>query len=164
MRSPSIWFAGLACIGVAVLGSDGLAFGAKKPGSHRHNGATVVSLEFDDATSDQLAAIRLANTYAMNVTLFVPSGLLGAPGFMDAGQLRELEAQGNEIAGHTVDHNDLSQLSPAEQRHQICDDRTALEAAGLKITDFAYPVGNRPARRRESFAPAAMRAPATPGG
>src|SRR4051794_27966950 len=107
MRSPFIWVVALACLCIAAPGGNA-ALGAKKPGSHRHNGATVVSLEFDDATSDQIASIRLANTYAMNVTLFVPSGVLGAPGFMDAGQLRDLEAQGNEIAGHTVDHKDLA--------------------------------------------------------
>lgn len=132
----------LACICLAVLGCDGLAFGAKAPGSHRHKGATVVSLEFDDATSDQMAGVRLAAGNGMNVTLFVPSGLVGTPGFLAAEDLRELEAQGNEIGGHTVDHKDLSLLSPADQQHQICDDQTALEAGGLKVTDFAYPSGN----------------------
>jgi peptidoglycan/xylan/chitin deacetylase (PgdA/CDA1 family) len=133
---------GFACICLAVLGCDRLAFGAKAPASDRHNGATVVSLEFDDATSDQMAGVRLAAGNGMNVTLFVPSGLLGTPGFMDAEELRELEAQGNEIGGHTVDHKDLSQLSPADQLHQVCDDRVALEADGVKVTDFAYPFGN----------------------
>jgi len=123
-----------------VLGCDSVALGAKPPASH--NGATVVSLEFDDATSDQLAGVQLAAAYGMKVTLFAPSGLLGTPGFIDPGQLSELEARGNEIGGHTVDHKDLSQLPPAEQRHQICDDRTALEADGVKVTDFAYPSGN----------------------
>jgi peptidoglycan/xylan/chitin deacetylase (PgdA/CDA1 family) len=128
-----------------VLGCCEPAFGAK---ADRHKRATVVSLEFDDATSDQLAGVRLAAGYGMKVTLFAPSGLLGSAGFMSYGDLRGLEAQGNEIAGHTIDHLDLSQLSPADQRHQICDDRAALEAAGLNVTDFAYPAGNWTAETR----------------
>jgi peptidoglycan/xylan/chitin deacetylase (PgdA/CDA1 family) len=131
-----------------VLGYDGPALGAKAPESNRHNAATVVSLEFDDATGDQLAGIRLAAGHGMKVTLFAPSGLLGSAGFMDVDDLRGLQARGNEIAGHTVDHLDLSTLSPADQRHQICDDRAALEAAGLNVTDFAYPAGNWTAETR----------------
>jgi polysaccharide deacetylase len=78
----------------------------------------------------------------MGVTLFVPSGLLGDPSFLRSDQLLEMQAQGHEIAGHTVDHLDLSRLSPTDQTHQICDDRIALESAGFKVTDFAYPFGN----------------------
>ncbi|MDX6615922.1 MAG: hypothetical protein QOD60_1013 [Solirubrobacterales bacterium] len=141
MRSPLMPVVGVACICLAVLGCDRLAFGARAPAPD-HNGATVVSLEFDDGTSDQMAGVRIAASHGMNVTLFAPSGLVGTPGFMAAEDLRRLEAQGNEVGGHTVDHKDLSQLSPADQQHQICDDRRALEAIGVKVTDFAYPFGN----------------------
>jgi hypothetical protein len=131
-----------------VLGCVTFAFGAKAPAPDRDKGSTVVSLEFDDASSDQLAGVRLAASHGMKVTLFAPSGLLGTPGFMNAEDLRQLQAQGNEIGGHTVDHKDLSQLSPADQRHQICDDRATLQAAGLTVTDFAYPFGNWTAETR----------------
>jgi hypothetical protein len=101
-----------------------------------------VSLEFDHATSDELPAIRLANGDGIPVTLFVLSGRVGAPGYLSAAQLDALQADGDEIGGHTVDHLDLSQLSPAAQQHEICDDRTALQADGLHVTDFAYPYGH----------------------
>jgi hypothetical protein len=103
---------------------------------------TVVSLEFDHAFTDQLPAIGVANGLGMKVTVFAMSGRLGLPGYLSAAQLVALQASGNEIGGHTVDHEDLSQLPPAAQRQAICADRTALEADGLDVTDFAYPFGH----------------------
>jgi peptidoglycan/xylan/chitin deacetylase (PgdA/CDA1 family) len=102
---------------------------------------TIVSLEFDHAFSNALPAVQIANQHGMKVTLFAMSGRVGHDGYMTAQQLLALQAQGNEIGGHTIDHPDLSRLDPAAQRHEICDDRTALQAAGLRVTDFSYPYG-----------------------
>jgi peptidoglycan/xylan/chitin deacetylase (PgdA/CDA1 family) len=103
---------------------------------------TIVSLEFDHALADALPSIQLAATYGMPVTLFAMSGRLDLTGYLTADQLRFVQALGDEIGGHTIDHPDLSQLPVAAQRHEICDDRTALEADGLQVTDFAYPYGH----------------------
>jgi peptidoglycan/xylan/chitin deacetylase (PgdA/CDA1 family) len=117
--------------------------GAPAPSrTHTARPSTIVSLEFDHAFTDQLPAIAIANRRRMHVTVFAMSGRVGLPGYMTASQLRELQAQGNEIGGHTIDHRDLSQLSPPAQHHEICDDRVALEADGLAVTDFAYPYGS----------------------
>jgi hypothetical protein len=105
-------------------------------------GETVVSIEFDHALADAFPGVQLANSLGLKVTLFAMSGRVGLPGYMTAAQLRELQAQGDEIGGHTIDHMDLSQLAPDQQTHEICDDRTALEAMGLNVTDFAYPYGH----------------------
>jgi peptidoglycan/xylan/chitin deacetylase (PgdA/CDA1 family) len=87
------------------------------------------------------AAVAMANSHGMRVTLFAMSGRLGLTGYMTASQLRTLQAEGNEIGGHTINHPDLAMLSPAAQRYEICGDRAALEADGLDVTDFAYPYG-----------------------
>ena len=118
----------------------GLAGGAG-PQAHPTYSPTVVSLEFDHAFTDQLPAVQAANSRGMKVTLFAMSGRLGMTGYMTAAQLLALQAQGNEIGGHTINHPDLAELSPAAQRYEICDDRIALEADGLDVTDFAYPYG-----------------------
>ncbi len=108
----------------------------------RTTARTVVSLEFDHATSDQLPGIALAAGHGMHVTVFALSGRVGTPGYMTVTQLQALQAAGDEIGGHTIDHPDLSKLSPAAQRQEICGDRQALEAEGLDVTDFAYPYGH----------------------
>jgi peptidoglycan/xylan/chitin deacetylase (PgdA/CDA1 family) len=121
----------IAVIAIAVPVCPGLAAGR-----------TTVSLEFDHATTDQLAGIAIAGAHRMPVTVFAISGRVGDAGYMTAGQLRALQRAGNEIGGHTTDHQDLTELAPAAQRAAICDDRTALEADGLRVTDFAYPFGH----------------------
>jgi len=52
-----------------------------------------------------------------------------------------LAADGNEIAGHTLTHRDLTTLAPDQQRHQICDDRKILIDHGFTPVSFAYPYG-----------------------
>lgn len=103
---------------------------------------TVVSLEFDHAFSDAAQGVALAASHGMPVTLFAISGRVGSPGYMTYAQLLTLQGQGDEIGGHTIDHPELATLPPAAQQHEICTDRAALQAAGLDVTDFAYPYGD----------------------
>jgi peptidoglycan/xylan/chitin deacetylase (PgdA/CDA1 family) len=110
--------------------------------AHTTQTHAIVSLEFDHATADDLVGAQLAAAHGMNVTLFALSGRIGLPGYLTLGQLLALQARGDEIGGHTIDHPDLARRSVAEQRHEICDDRTALRQAGLDVTDFAYPYGH----------------------
>lgn len=123
---------------VFLLTMAGVLAGATPAVAHQR---TIVSLEFDHAFANALPAVQTANQHGMKVTLFAMSGRVGSAGYMTAQQLLALQAQGNEIGGHTIDHPDLSRLDPATQRREICDDRTALEAAGLRVTDFSYPFG-----------------------
>jgi peptidoglycan/xylan/chitin deacetylase (PgdA/CDA1 family) len=56
--------------------------------------------------------------------------------------LREMDAAGMCIGGHTVNHPVLANLSPREQRHEVagCVDRLHLELCKT-IDCFSYPVG-----------------------
>ena len=103
---------------------------------------TVVSLQFDDGVADQWAARDALAAHGMHATFFVNSGRPGKNGFLTYAQLHQLEADGNEIGGHTIDHVDLPTLGPDDQRREVCDDRTDLMAHGFTVTDFAYPFGS----------------------
>jgi peptidoglycan/xylan/chitin deacetylase (PgdA/CDA1 family) len=72
----------------------------------------------------------------------VVSGFIGAPGYMTAAQLVELDAVGIEIGAHTVTHADLTRLGPANSQHEIGDSKAMLEGL-LKhpVVDFCYPSG-----------------------
>jgi Polysaccharide deacetylase len=61
-----------------------------------------VSLEFDDATPDQLQAQGILAAHGMHGVFFVNSGRIGLNGYMTLAQLQGLAADGNEIGGHTV--------------------------------------------------------------
>jgi peptidoglycan/xylan/chitin deacetylase (PgdA/CDA1 family) len=106
-------------------------------------GQTVVTLTFDDGTEDQYQArAMLAAHGGMEATFFVNSATIGSnPSHMTWQQLKNLYADGNEIAGHTMTHPHLPTSDPDEAGRQICYDRNNLLAHGFPVTDFAYPYG-----------------------
>lgn len=102
---------------------------------------TVVSLNFDDGTADQNAARSILAPRGMIATFYISTGKIGASGFLSWSELAALNADGHEIAGHTLDHVDLTAVDSAEARRQVCDDRTNLTARGFIARSFAYPYG-----------------------
>jgi peptidoglycan/xylan/chitin deacetylase (PgdA/CDA1 family) len=106
-------------------------------------GQTVVSLTFDDGTSDQLAARSILGAHGMRGTFYVNSSRVGTSGYFSWNDLQDLAIDGHEIAGHTLDHVDLTSVSTTEAQRQVCDDRARLTAFGFAPIDFAYPYGAR---------------------
>ena len=103
---------------------------------------TTVSLTFDDAWSDQSVVPSMLASAGMHGTFYINSGNVGtSPSYLGWNQLQSFESAGNEIAGHTVNHVDLTTVSLAEAQRQVCQDRRALMSEGLAVTDFAYPYG-----------------------
>ncbi|MDQ0031463.1 peptidoglycan/xylan/chitin deacetylase (PgdA/CDA1 family) [Arthrobacter bambusae] len=100
---------------------------------------TVVSLTFDDGFASVEAAGTALARHNMHGTFYIPTGLVDQPGRLTWTQIDALQAAGNEIGGHTVNHWHLDKLDQPEQARQICDDRVALAAHGLRVTSFAYP-------------------------
>jgi peptidoglycan/xylan/chitin deacetylase (PgdA/CDA1 family) len=103
---------------------------------------TVVSLTFDDAWSDQSVVPSMLVSAGMQGTFYVNSGNVGSsPSFLGWDQLQSFQSVGNEIAGHTINHVDLTSVTLTEAQRQVCQDRRALLSEGLTVTDFAYPYG-----------------------
>ncbi len=100
---------------------------------------TTVSLTFDDSDADQLPAEQTMKSLGLHGTFYTVSGWVNAPGYLTLANVQQIAADGNEIAGHTVQHQDLPTLAPAEQQREICNDRVNLVNWGFKPTDFAYP-------------------------
>jgi peptidoglycan/xylan/chitin deacetylase (PgdA/CDA1 family) len=103
---------------------------------------TVVTIGFDDGTADQFAALQELQAHGMHATFFINSGFIGDPDHMTVSQLQQLQAAGNEIGGHTIDHANIQPLPPAEAMREVCDDRAQLQAWNLTVTSFAYPFGS----------------------
>ena len=104
---------------------------------------TVVTLGFDDGFESQLQATSILNAHGVRGTFYIISGKPGSgPGYMTWEQVDSLAAAGHEIGGQTITHPDLEKMTPAEQRHEICDGRTALQAHGYAVDNFAYPFGH----------------------
>jgi len=104
---------------------------------------TIVSLTFDDGDASHYTLARpILAAHGMRGTFFVFSNGIGRSGYMTWSQVAELAADGNEIGGHTLDHTDLTTVSLAEARRQVCADRNALLGRGFAATNFAYPYGS----------------------
>jgi len=102
---------------------------------------TVVSLTFDDGDADTFQSAAVLEQYGLHATWYIPSGLVGKPGYMTWDQLGSLHAAGHEIGGHSLEHTRLDGLSAPDLQHQVCDDRSALEHHGFQAMSFAYPFG-----------------------
>ena len=102
---------------------------------------TVVSLTFDDGIATQYQARTWLASYGMHGTFFINSGKVGSSSYyMTWSQIHDIASGGNEIGGHTVDHPDLTTLTLAQAKSEICDDRTALINQGFTPpSSFAYP-------------------------
>lgn len=112
-------------------------------------GQVIVSFNFDDNQASQAEAGPLLAARGMRGTFYVNSGRVGRSGYLTYEQLRQLQAAGHEVGGHTISHPHLTRLSTAAQRHEVCDDRAALLRAGLRVTSFAYPFGDADSRTHQ---------------
>ena len=76
----------------------------------------------------------------MHGTFYTITGYIGVnPGYLTLPDLQAIASDGNEIAGHTVLHPHLTQLSTDEATREICGSRDTLLNWGFPVTDFAYP-------------------------
>jgi peptidoglycan/xylan/chitin deacetylase (PgdA/CDA1 family) len=103
----------------------------------------TVSLTFDDTFADQYQVRSLLSQRGMHATFYVNSSRVGLnAGYMSISQLKDLVADGNEIGGHTLNHNHLTQDTPDVAYQEICGDRAGLVNLGFNPTTFAYPFGD----------------------
>ncbi len=102
-----------------------------------------VVLTFDDGYEDFFtAALPVLRREGFTAVPFVVSGFMGRNGYMTAAQVQQAAAAGMTIGAHTVDHPDLTKLSPAAVRFEVSASRTALrQLTGQPVADFAYPYG-----------------------
>jgi peptidoglycan/xylan/chitin deacetylase (PgdA/CDA1 family) len=124
--------------------------------------ARPVVLTFDDGFTDFAdAALPVLQAHGFPATLFVPTGYVGATArfLSDCGeehrpvlswsQLRDLAADGVEVASHSHSHPQLDRVPPADARDEARRSKCLLEDnLGRGVAGFAYPFGywNRSAR------------------
>jgi peptidoglycan/xylan/chitin deacetylase (PgdA/CDA1 family) len=113
------------------------------PAARASTPEAIISLTFDDSDEDQYTnAFPLLQQYGYTGTFFVITGYIGVnSSAMTLPQLQSLYAAGNEIAGHTVLHENLTQVNTGEATREICDSRDTLLNWGFPVTGFAYPYG-----------------------
>jgi len=103
----------------------------------------AVVLTFDDGWSDFYEnALPIVVRYGVPVTLFVPSRLVGRPGYLTRRQLEEVVRSGVRIGSHTQTHPDLRKCTDRELDAEVRGSRIDLEDwIGAPVSTFAYPKG-----------------------
>lgn len=154
----------LAIASLVFIGVAAFWLGQARPAQHIDTAAlsqrakapsarTVVSLTFDDAYEDQWRyAVPLLRSHHMNATVYVITADSDGPYrcCMSWGQLRILQAEGDDVGSHTIDHPNLTRLTTVRVRSEVCGSRQDMLEHGIYDPEsFAYPFG--------SFDPAAER-------
>jgi peptidoglycan/xylan/chitin deacetylase (PgdA/CDA1 family) len=103
---------------------------------------TVVTVQFDDGTADQITALPLLQAHGMHATFYVNTGVIGDADHLSWAQLHDLYNAGNELGGHTLFHTNIKKLKTGPARQAVCTDRNNLLANGFTPTSFAYPFGS----------------------
>lgn len=105
-------------------------------------GAVVVT--FDDARDNFVTnALPVLDEFRLPCTMFAPSGLLGAPHHMSAGELAGLAGRGIEIGAHSRSHLHLADQDDATVDAEVRGSKQDLEdLLGHPVRYFAYPYGS----------------------
>ncbi|WP_406369927.1 polysaccharide deacetylase family protein [Streptomyces sp. NBC_00647] len=112
-------------------------------------------LTFDDGYADFASTVApLLAARGLGSTLYVTTGALSAAGRPSGGgpfpsvatlswaQVRELDAAGVEIGGHTVNHPQLDTLPRTSVREEVAGCKQRIEdELGHRVDSFAYPHG-----------------------
>lgn len=106
------------------------------------SGKGLVSVTFDDGWANQYDnALPLLKKNGVPGTFYLISSYLNASPYMTVAQAKQVQAAGNEIGSHTVNHPNLTTLSGSELTAQLADSKAALEANFGPVYDLAYPYG-----------------------
>lgn len=116
----------------------------------------TVVLTFDDGYADFYthAAPVLLN-HKLPATVFLPTAYVGRsnswPGqpawvkeepLMNWDQIKELAAAGIDFGSHTVNHPDLTTLSPEQVERELAESKREIEQhSGQTVAHFCYPYG-----------------------
>lgn len=107
--------------------------------------AKPVVLTFDDGYDDfYFYAYPILKKNGIRATVFLPTGLVGNPGYLNWGQIEEMKNSGLVIfANHTWSHKSLLGIPEEAVRNEIAAAKTQLEEHGLgPVEFFAYPYGS----------------------
>jgi peptidoglycan/xylan/chitin deacetylase (PgdA/CDA1 family) len=102
-----------------------------------------VCITFDDGCeTDLIAAAPLLREFGFGATFYLTAGFLGTSGYLNAGQVRDLDAQGFQIGCHSMTHPYLSDLPEPELKREIADAKLKIEEIlGHTIEHFSCPGG-----------------------
>lgn len=143
-----------------LMGYQGLSMSALLPYLRGELSAKVVGITFDDGYLNNLThALAVLERHGFSSTCYAVSGLAGQTNrwdekigiaqtaLMDAAQMRQWVAGGQEIGSHTRTHLDLVAAADSVAQDDIQRGKVELQAALVQpVEHFCYPYGRYEAR------------------
>ena len=103
-----------------------------------------IVLTFDDGYIDfYVNAYPILRRHNFHAVSFIPTGLIGQGYYLNWSQILEMDQSGLiSFQAHTVNHTNLTLLSPDQIKYQISESKKVLQAhLGHQVNFFAYPYG-----------------------
>jgi len=128
---------------VELIVSSGIRVAAPADfGDVQYDDQHRIGLTFDDGYLSDLACADALAAHGIKAIFFVSSANVGAPGYLDVEDLRELDAMGMTVGSHSHQHARLTTFDFAEAVSQVQRSKALLEdALGKPVCDFAFPGG-----------------------
>ncbi|MDE3180886.1 MAG: polysaccharide deacetylase family protein [Acidobacteriota bacterium] len=106
--------------------------------------ANRFTLTFDDGLASQFElAYTLLSEFQTSAYFFVNTATIGMPGFLNWGQMLEMQGGGMSFQSHSHEHVYLSWLSPAALDRQLRESKQVLEdRLGREVRFLSAPFGD----------------------
>jgi hypothetical protein len=105
------------------------------------NQQKVVILTFDDGYESQYSNAKpILDKYGFKGTFSIVCNYVGSgDNRMTWEEIKSLQQEGHDIASHTMNHADLSKLSPQEVEYEVAQSKQCLLEQGINPKSFSYP-------------------------
>lgn len=102
-----------------------------------------IVLTFDDGYQDLYTnAYPVLRAYHFKAVAYIVTSFVGQPGYVNSGEVLEMDRNGIAIASHTIDHANLAKASFYWATYQLSTSQVWLQGlVGHPVVDFAYPSG-----------------------
>ena len=102
-----------------------------------------VVITIDDGYRDlYTAAFPILKAHGFRAVAYIVSGFVGEKRYVTRAMVQDMDANGIEIASHTVNHPNLARTSAPMVTYELVESKKWLEnVIGFAVVDFAYPSG-----------------------
>jgi peptidoglycan/xylan/chitin deacetylase (PgdA/CDA1 family) len=106
-----------------------------------NNDEKIPILTFDDGVKGQIDyAKTILDKYGFPATFSVICNNVSQSGYMNWNEIRQLQDDGYDIASHTMNHDNLEEMSFEQAKYEISESKKCLLNNGIKdVKVFTYP-------------------------